>query len=84
MTPRQVVIVSGSVGAGHDGVAHELARRLRAVGHQVSVEDQLNGLTAWARFTLATGYLLLVRTAPILYDLTCWVVERSRVVQWIA
>ena len=84
MVARKVVVVSGSVGAGHDGVAHELARRLRELGHEVTVVDQLEGFTAWARFVMATGYLMLIRTAPVLYDLTCWVVERSRVVQWVA
>lgn len=84
MGPRRVVIVSGSVGAGHDGVAHELARRLRLLGHDVAVEDQLDGFTRWARFVLATGYLLLLRTAPVLYDLTCWLVERSKTVQRVA
>lgn len=82
--PARVVVVSGSVGAGHDGVANELARRLRERGDDVFVVDQLVGFAAWARFLLGAGYLLLLRTAPVLYDATCWVVERSRLVQRIA
>jgi UDP-N-acetylglucosamine:LPS N-acetylglucosamine transferase len=78
------VVVSGSVGAGHDGVANELARRLRAEGHAVSVEDQLQGFSAVARLILGTGYLMVLRAAPLLYDLTCWLVERSRAVQRLA
>jgi UDP-N-acetylglucosamine:LPS N-acetylglucosamine transferase len=80
----RVVIVSGSVGAGHDGVAHELARRLRHRGFNVTVEDQLQGFSPLARFTLGAGYLLILRAAPRLYDLTCWLVERSGAVQRIA
>ncbi|MCW2572438.1 MAG: hypothetical protein JWO88_2496 [Frankiales bacterium] len=83
-TPPRVVVVSGSVGAGHDGVARELAHRLRERGFIVSVEDQLQGFSVPARFTLDAGYLLVLRAAPRLYDLTCWLVERSRTVQWIA
>lgn len=82
--PARVVVVSGSVGAGHDGVATELARRLRAEGMAVSVEDQLSGLSRAARLTLGGGYLLILRWAPALYELTCWLVERSRTVQRIA
>jgi UDP-N-acetylglucosamine:LPS N-acetylglucosamine transferase len=82
-SPR-VVIVTGSVGAGHDGVANELARRLRLAGHEVAVEDQLRGFSALARLTLGAGYLLVLRTFPLLYELTCWLVERSRTVQRIA
>lgn len=78
------MIVSGSVGAGHDGVAHELARRLREQGDGVTVVDQLKGFTPAARFLLGAGYLVLLRTAPALYDVTCWLVERSRTVQRIA
>lgn len=42
----EVVVVSGSVAAGHDGVAAELARRLRARGARVSRVDLLELLPA--------------------------------------
>ena len=82
--PARVVVVSGSIGAGHDGVAHELARRLRAEGLTVRVEDQLRGFSRAARLILGSGYLLTLRTVPALYELTCWLVERSKTVQRIA
>ena len=40
--PRpEVLIISASMGAGHDGVAYELARRLRATDVTVEVHDYL-------------------------------------------
>ncbi|MBO0870016.1 MAG: glycosyltransferase [Micromonosporaceae bacterium] len=42
----RVVIMSGSVGAGHDGAAEELARRVRERGHEVVRLDLLD-LVAW-------------------------------------
>jgi UDP-N-acetylglucosamine:LPS N-acetylglucosamine transferase len=36
-----VLIISAAMGAGHDGVAHELERRLQAEGAQVEVVDYL-------------------------------------------
>jgi len=35
------LIISGSVGAGHDGAANELADRLRVHGIDVDVRDYL-------------------------------------------
>jgi processive 1,2-diacylglycerol beta-glucosyltransferase len=80
----RVLVVSGSVGGGHDGVAHELAARLRARGHTVEVVDLLDGFPAWARFLLGAGYLLTLRTAPFLYEGLCVLVERSRRFQRVA
>ena len=51
-----VLILSGSVGAGHDGAAHELARRLRDRGVDVDVRDYLEALPRWFRFFLREGY----------------------------
>ncbi|MET7422119.1 hypothetical protein [Dactylosporangium sp. NPDC005555] len=36
---RRIVVVSASFGAGHDGAAAELTRRLRAGGHRVDRHD---------------------------------------------
>lgn len=80
----RVVIVSGSVGAGHDGVAHELARRLRGRGHPVEVLDLLDGFPAVIRVVLGSGYVLAVKIAPWIYESTCWLVERSRLCQRLA
>ncbi len=83
-TRGRVVIVSGSVGAGHDGVARELADRLRERGHVVSILDLLDGFPLAVRIMLSSAYVLTVKVAPWAYELTCWLVEHSRVFQRIA
>lgn len=80
----RVVIVSGSVGAGHDGVANELAHRLRERGHPVTVLDLLDGFPLAVRILLSSAYVFTMRVAPWLYELTCWLVEHSRSFQRIA
>jgi processive 1,2-diacylglycerol beta-glucosyltransferase len=58
MTTREVIVVSGSYGAGHDAAADALAHQLRTAGHVVrrlDVADELpwhlGGLLRWAYFT---------------------------------
>lgn len=80
----RIVIVSGSVGAGHDGVAYELARRLGDAGHDVEVLDLLQGFPLVVRVLLSSAYLLTIRTAPWVYESVCWLVERSRTFQALA
>jgi processive 1,2-diacylglycerol beta-glucosyltransferase len=82
--PAYVVVVSGSVGAGHDGVARELADRLTGEGHRVEVVDLLEGFPWLAAVILGSAYLLTLRVAPWAYAAVCWLVERSRTVQRIA
>lgn len=83
-TPLHAVLVSGSVGAGHDGVAHELARRLTDEGFTVDVLDLLDGFGFVVALLLGTAYLLTLRFVPRAYAATCWLVERSRAVQRVA
>jgi processive 1,2-diacylglycerol beta-glucosyltransferase len=64
-----VLILSASMGAGHDGVAQELARRLRARGLQVEILDILGLLPGVIGKILRDGYALMLRWAPWLYDL---------------
>lgn len=64
-TPR-VLIVSASMGAGHDVVANELARRLTSTGANPEVVDLLN-LAAAAGQRLRRTYSTLLRYAPWLY-----------------
>ena len=40
--PGRVVVVSASVGGGHDGATRELANRLRAAGRSVELIDALD------------------------------------------
>jgi UDP-N-acetylglucosamine:LPS N-acetylglucosamine transferase len=61
---RRVVVVSASIGAGHDGAAAELTRQLRAAGLVVDRHDFLDILPgAWGR--LARGvYRAELTVAP--------------------
>ena len=67
---RGILIVSASMGAGHDGAAYELQRRLEAQGHDVRVVDYLKlipwGLGSFMRWT----YLFQLQRLPWTYDLT--------------
>lgn len=63
--PR-VLIVSASMGAGHDVVANELARRLTDAGAEATVVDLL-GLAGSAGRRLRRTYSALLHYAPWLY-----------------
>jgi UDP-N-acetylglucosamine:LPS N-acetylglucosamine transferase len=63
------LIVSASMGAGHDGVARELASRLSSAGHDVGVVDLIH-LQPWRTGVLLRRfYTSMVRYAPWLYEL---------------
>ncbi|MCU1693873.1 MAG: UDP-N-acetylglucosamine:LPS N-acetylglucosamine transferase [Frankiales bacterium] len=70
--PR-VLVVSGSVGAGHDGAAAELAARLRARGAEVDVRDFLDAVPRLWRRLLRDGYTWSVLRAPGIFD---WLFDR--------
>jgi len=44
----------------------------------------LDGFPSVVRIMLGSGYVLLVRTAPWAYELTCWLVERSAMFERLA
>jgi processive 1,2-diacylglycerol beta-glucosyltransferase len=66
----RALIVSASMGAGHDGAAYELQRRLEAGGHDARVVDLLDAppfrLGGFFRF----AYVMQLRYAPWAYELT--------------
>jgi UDP-N-acetylglucosamine:LPS N-acetylglucosamine transferase len=64
---RRFLVLSAGMGAGHDAVAGELARRLGADGHEVLVRDVLALLPAGAGRALRVSYRFSVRHAPVLY-----------------
>ena len=63
-----VVIVSGSMGSGHDQVAAELRRRLAALGVQSSVIDILHCLRPGLGAALRSGYHATATFAPWLLN----------------
>lgn len=66
---RHVVILSASMGAGHDAVAAELARRLAERGDRVEVVDVLRLLPLGLGRGLRGCYALMIGRAPWLYEL---------------
>ncbi|MEU7281713.1 galactosyldiacylglycerol synthase [Streptomyces sp. NPDC045431] len=65
---RRCMVLSASMGAGHDTVAAELARRLRSAGHEVLVRDVLTLLPPGAGPGVRSFYRFTVRHAPWLYE----------------
>jgi UDP-N-acetylglucosamine:LPS N-acetylglucosamine transferase len=63
-----VLIVSASMGAGHDGAARELRLRLQARGHQVTVVDFLDAFPLRAGTLVRFGYEWQLRLAPWSYE----------------
>ncbi|WP_412543395.1 glycosyltransferase [Longispora sp. K20-0274] len=59
---RRIVVVSASIGAGHDGAAHELGRRLLAAGFAVEHHDFVD-LLPLGRLTRAS-YARQLQLAP--------------------
>lgn len=80
--PR-ILIVSASVGAGHDGAAYELARRLEAYGASADVRDFLDALPKWVRYTIREGYTGTVTYVPGFYDWLYAAMGRPGLVQRI-
>jgi UDP-N-acetylglucosamine:LPS N-acetylglucosamine transferase len=65
---RRIVIISASVGAGHDGAADELARRLEGDGFSVDRHDFLDLLPAGLGRLLSGSYHSLLNWAPTGYQ----------------
>lgn len=68
--PRQILIISAAMGAGHAGASNELARRIRARGHRAEVVDFLDAFPARAGVAWRGFYLLQLRRFPESYDST--------------
>ncbi len=66
--PGRILVVSASVGAGHDGAAAELARRLTAAGATVDRHDFLDLLPARLGPLICGGYHQLLTYAPWAYQ----------------
>jgi UDP-N-acetylglucosamine:LPS N-acetylglucosamine transferase len=64
MNPDKIVVVSASIGAGHDGAARELGRRLTAEGFAVTHHDFLDLLTPGLGTALRGTYARQLRYAP--------------------
>jgi UDP-N-acetylglucosamine:LPS N-acetylglucosamine transferase len=65
----RLLVVSASMGGGHDGVAAELGRRLSALGNDVEVVDLLALYPLGLGLAMRAFYVAMLRTAPWLYEL---------------
>lgn len=93
MTPAttrrpRVLVVSGSVGSGHDSVAAELTDRLQARGMAVERRDYLAALPGWGQVLLREGYTGSVSHAPQLFEWIFGAIERpgslsSTAAEWL-
>ena len=63
-----MLIVSGSVGAGHDGAARELAARLESAGVEVVVRDFLDAVPRPVAWVLRQGYVVAVDRVPMVFE----------------
>lgn len=80
-TTDRVLIVSGSVGAGHDGAANVLAGRLRALGVPAEVKDYLLALPRPCRMILRRGYTASIRFRPGVLQ---WLFESAEQAPWMS
>lgn len=78
-TPR-VLVVSGSVGAGHDGAADELIARLQALGVTADRRDYLDAVPLLGRIVLREGYSLSIGYAPGFFD---WLFNSLERAGWV-
>jgi len=79
--PRpRVLIVSGSVGAGHDGAAAALASRLRAGGTDVDIRDYLFAFPAPIRAAMRGSYAVSVNYLPSVFEWLFTTIEHRTVV----
>jgi UDP-N-acetylglucosamine:LPS N-acetylglucosamine transferase len=82
-----VLVVSASIGAGHDGCAAEITRRLRAAGTPVRRVDYLDLLPAGWGQTLKQGYARQLAYAPASWGWLLDAVARpaaTRSAAWLA
>src|ERR1035437_1778826 len=70
--PLRVLIVSATMGAGHSGIAAELARQLSDHGHQSRTVDFIDALPLGYGRAMRSVYRAQLRYAPWTYDAMYW------------
>jgi len=78
--PLSVLIVSASMGAGHDGAARELCQRLESRGHRVRVVDYLAAVPLRLGPVVRSSYKWQLRLIPSSYEASyqTWVNKPAR------
>lgn len=67
---RRVLVLSASMGAGHDGAAREFVRRLQAQGHDTRMHDVLEAAPLGIGRFVRSGYEQELRRMPWMYEFT--------------
>lgn len=83
-TATRVLVISGSVGAGHDGAADELVSRLAKLGVAADRRDYLDALPRVCTYFLRDGYRLSVGYWPAFFDWLFANLERTGWVRKVA
>jgi hypothetical protein len=78
MTPPHVTIVSASIGAGHDGAAREIARRLTGLGYPVRILDFLDLLPGRTGAAVRHAYAAELAMVPDTWGWLLRTLERDR------
>ncbi len=76
--PGRIVVVSATIGAGHDAVTGELAQRLRSRGFDVRCHDFMDLLPLGLGRQAVTGHREVLRRLPWLYGLLFGIGDRFR------
>ncbi|MEV4616162.1 glycosyltransferase [Kitasatospora sp. NPDC049258] len=79
--PPRVLVITGSVGAGHNGAARELVHRLRALGVDTAYRDYLDALPRRHQRLLQDGYAFSAGRAPAVFEWLFRSEERDSVVR---
>ena len=78
--PLRALVITGSVGAGHNGAASELVRRLQARGVETTYRDFLDALPRPYQRLLQDGYEFSAGRTPRVFDWLFRCEERDSVV----
>lgn len=78
--PARVLVISGSVGKGHDGAADELISRLAKLDIAADRRDYLDALPRIFHYMLRDGYRLSVGYAPMFFD---WMFAHLEHAGWV-
>ncbi|MFI6448301.1 glycosyltransferase [Kitasatospora sp. NPDC050543] len=81
LRPPRVLVITGSVGAGHNGAATELVRRLEARCLEVGYRDYLDALPRRYQRLLRDGYTFSAGRTPGVFDWLFRCQERDSVVR---
>jgi UDP-N-acetylglucosamine:LPS N-acetylglucosamine transferase len=80
---QRILMVSASVGAGHDGAARELTARLEADGFEVTSHDFLDLLPSGLGRFFRTGYAWQLRVVPDSWGCLLVALQRHAALSWL-